>query len=136
MWNLDTPAQTPEQNAYAARLFSRLGEAVMLRRMDINIGDWRPVENECHANVSQVYLHSNSYLLVRGWLYFDFGGALDRVQFLAHSAIRAPNGELWDITPSQASQDYPFIAAEEPEEQFAVLVEGGVIRLWHVLDVA
>lgn len=133
MFTFETPTQTLEHNELAALLYSRLNEAVMLKRMDVNIGEWRPSQNECHANVTQIHLHDSSHTPVRGWLYFDFGGALDRVQFLAHSVIRAPNGELWDVTPSMASQEYPFIADDGPEEAFASLVTNGVIRLWHVL---
>jgi hypothetical protein len=132
MWKIETPEQTPEQNAYAAILYTRIGEAVMLRRKEIKFDEWRPVENECHANATQIHLQDPSYTPVRGWLFFDFGGYLDRVQFLAHSVVRAPNGELWDITPSRASQDYPFIPAQESEEEFKALVEGGTIRLWHI----
>jgi hypothetical protein len=129
---METPDQTPLQAACAASLLARLDEAVMLRRMEVNIGDWRPIENDCHANASQICLHSPSYLPVRGWLYFDFGGLLDRVQFLAHSAVRAPTGELWDVTPSRASQDYPFITSRLSEDDYVALIEGGVTRLWHI----
>lgn len=132
MFNFDASHQTAEQNAYVAKLHARLPDAVMLKRVEICIGSWQPEENECHANASQIHLHDSSYTPVRGWLYFDFGGLLDRVQFLAHSAVRTPEGELWDITPSQASQEYPFLAAEESEEEFAAMIEGGTIRLWHI----
>jgi hypothetical protein len=67
----------------------------------------------------------------RGWLYFDFLGALEYVLFLAHSVVRVPNGELWDITPMQASQDYLFLPDIESEEEYAALIESGVVRLGH-----
>jgi hypothetical protein len=132
MWTIETGPQTPEQDQYAARLFARLDEAIMLKRFEVNIGDWQPTAHDCHANATQIHLHSASYLPVRGWLYFDFGGHLDRVQFLAHSAIRAPDGELWDVTPSHASQEYPFIPAEDSEDEYAARVESGVTRIWHI----
>ena len=55
------------------------------------------------------------------------------MQFLAHSAIQAPDGMLYDITPSNASQQYPFIIAEESEEDYARLVEGeGINCIWYL----
>jgi hypothetical protein len=131
MWSIKTPEQTPEQNDYAAKLYARLGEAVVLRRMELEVGGWQPLAKGCHTNATQVHLRDASYAPVRGWLYFDFGGYLDHVQFLAHSVVRAPNGELWDITPVQPAQAYPFILAVESEEDYAALIAGGVVRLWH-----
>lgn len=130
--NSEAPRQTEAQNQYAAKLFARLGEAVMLQRVEVNLDGWRPKENECHRNASEIHLRNPSYTPVRGWLYFDFGGLLDRVQILAHSAVRTPDGELCDVTPSHTSRFYPFIPAEESEEGFAALVEGGVAALWHI----
>lgn len=129
---MEIPEQTEAQNAYAAKLFARLGEAVMLQRVEVNLDGWQPRENECHANASEIHLRNSAYVPVRGWLYFDFGNYLDRVQFLAHSAVRTPEGGFCDVTPSRASQDYPFIPAEESEQEFAALIQGGVIRLWHI----
>lgn len=117
---------------YAARLFECVNEATLLKSADVSIGDWSPVENECHGNVTSVCEHESTYTSARGWLYFDFGGSWDRVKFVAHSAIRAPDGTLYNITPSSASQQCPFILAEESEEDFAKLVEvDGIGDLWH-----
>jgi hypothetical protein len=99
--------------------------------MEVTIGDWRPEPKACHANVTTVCQSQPDYKPVRGWLYFDFAGALTHVKFLAHSAVRAPNGELWDITPTSVKTRYPFIAATESEDDYAKLVEPGVIELWH-----
>ena len=131
MWWLEPQPQTPAQDEYAARLYERLGECVLLRRAEVNIGDWRPRENECHANVTQWCLNNPQYEIVRGWLYFHVEGALGRVQFLAHSAVRAPDGFLYDITPSRATQDYPFLSSNLTEEEFSAMVQGGIARLWH-----
>jgi len=123
------PPQTPDQDAYAADLFSRIRQAALLRPMEVTIGDWRPEPKACHANVTTVCQSQPDYKPVRGWLYFDFAGALTHVKFLAHSAVRAPNGELWDITPTSVKTRYPFIAAAESEDEYAKLVEPGVIEL-------
>jgi len=70
---------------------------------------------------------------VRGWLYFYFGGHFHYVLFNAHSAVQTPEGDLCEVTPSFASQPYPFIVAEESEEEYAAFVEGhGIRRLMHV----
>lgn len=127
----EIPVQPDDLNAYAARLFARIGDAVMLQRVEVNLDGWTPQLNECHANATEIHSRNGAYVPVRGWLYFDFGGLLDRVQFLAHSAVLTPDGELCDVTPSVASQDYPFISAEESEEDYAALVQGGVTRIWH-----
>lgn len=42
---------------------------------------------------------------------------------VAHSAVKAPDGALYDITPTNASQDYPFIESKLSEEEYAELVE-------------
>lgn len=120
---------------YAARLHERRGEAALLQWADVSIGDWRPTPNECHGNVTTICERDSSYTAVRGWLYFDFDDLLDQVKFVAHSAVRTPDGTLCDITPSNASQQYPFIPAEETEKIYSQLVEGsGITELWHVKD--
>src|SRR5689334_12473115 len=118
MSSFDASHQTPAHNAYAASLFARVHEAVVLGWAEVEIGDWRPGAKDCHANVTTLCAHDSAYSSVRGWLYFDFGGCLDRVQFLAHSAVRGPDGTLYDITPSQASQQYPFVAANLSEHEY------------------
>jgi hypothetical protein len=131
MWWLVPQPQTHAQNEYAASLYARLDECSVLRRAEVKSESWRPQANDCHANVSEWCIRYPEYEIVRGWLYFHFEGALGRVQFLAHSAVRAPDGLLYDITPSYASQDYPFLSAKLSENDFAALVQGGTTRLWH-----
>lgn len=129
-WLVPQP-HTQEQDDYAAGLYARLTECAVLRRVEVASEGWTPQANECHANVTEWCTRYPEYEIVRGWLYFDFGGVLGRVQFLAHSAVRAPDGLLYDITPSQASQEYPFLTANLSEDDFAALVQGGTTRLWH-----
>jgi hypothetical protein len=76
----------------------------------------------CHHNVSMWCQHEPDFEPVRGWLYFDLPG-LNYVKFVAHSAVRTPEGELFDITPSRAFQDYLFIEGGLSEEEYAHLVE-------------
>ena len=132
MFNFDASHQTPAQNEYAASLYARGHEAVILSRAEVVVGDWHPTANDCHGNVTEFCAYDPAYSPVRGWLYFDFGGYLDRVQFLPHSAVRAPDEGLYDITPSQASQQYPFLVADLPEQDYAALITSDVTRLWHI----
>ncbi len=103
---------------YAEELNARLGEAVYLKRAEVKIGEWEPEYNMCHHNVSEWCLNDPSYKPVRGWLYFD---ALRR--FKSHSAVLTLDGELFDITPSRASTEYPFLSANLSEEEYSALVE-------------
>jgi len=132
MFSFGASHQTPSQNEYAASLFAHVHDAVILRWAEVEIGEWRPEASDCHANVTELCAHDPTYSPVRGWLYFDFGGYLDRVQFLAHSAVRAPDGTLYDVTPSRASQQYPFLSANLPDHEYVALITSGVTRLWHV----
>ena len=109
-------------NEYAMTLYSQVDAAVILKRATIEGGDWEPQPNMCHHNVSIWCQHKPEFKVVRGWLYFDLLG-LNYVKFVAHSAVRNPDGELFDITPASASQDYPFIESGLSEEKYAEFVE-------------
>lgn len=107
----------------------RIGEAVVVEKIDVSVGDWTPQRNMCHHNVTHFCEHNRTYVPVRGWLYFDLPG-LGFAKFLSHSVVRAPNGSLYDITPWEATQHYPFLAAELSELEYADLVdEHGVGQL-------
>lgn len=116
---------------YSKRLYERRAEGIIVQPATVSLGDWKTSPNDCHANVSAWCSNVQGYEAVRGWLYFDLANALPYVLFNAHSVVRAPDGKLWDITPAQASQLYPFIVAEETEEEYARLIESGVVRLKH-----
>jgi hypothetical protein len=116
---------------YSTRLYERLTEGTIVPPAAVSIGAWTPAPGDCHANVSTWCKNIAEYKAVRGWLYFDLANAMPFVLFNAHSVVRDPSGKLWDITPSQASQPYPFIPAEESEEEYAHLVESGVVRIRH-----
>lgn len=109
-------------DAYAKSLLARVGEAQVVRRAEVNIGEWKPLANMCHHNVTAWCESNPTYQVVRGWLYFDLPG-LPVARFVAHSVVRAPDGELCDITPSNATRDYPFLEGKLSEEEFAELVE-------------
>lgn len=108
--------------AYGRRLLQRVADARTLRRAEITGGDWEPQPSRCHENVSVWCEMREGYTPVRGWLYFDLPG-LAFCRFVAHSAVRAPDGELYDITPSRASAEYPFVEGGLSEDEYADLVE-------------
>lgn len=111
-------------DSYASSLYARVSEARVLKRVIIDVGDWKAQQNMCHNNASALHLHDDEYALVRGWLYFDLPG-LPYVKFVSHSAVKTPDGEIVDITPkpSTATQDYPFIEGNLTEEDYQHLVE-------------
>ena len=113
---------TIDVEKYTASLYSRINEAAVLKRATIEGGDWQPQPKMCHHNVTIWCEQNSSFTPARGWLYFDFPG-LNYVRFVAHSAVIEPNGDIRDITPSNATQDYPFILGDLSEEEYASLVE-------------
>lgn len=114
--------EATDLNEYAKTLYSKVGEATLLKHAVIEGGDWEPQPNMCHHNVSIWCQLKSDYEPVRGWFYFDLPG-LNYVKFLAHSAVRTPKGELYDITPSNASKEYPFVHSGLCEDEYADLVD-------------
>ena len=118
-----------QRHKYAARLYERRSEGVWLKRAVVSIGDWQPLPNQCHHNVTEWCAHDDRYKPVRGWLYFEI--SLNYVKFVSHSAVQAPDGHLYDITPTPVPRSYPFIPAEESEEEYADMNESGITELSH-----
>jgi hypothetical protein len=116
---------------YTAALCERRAEGIVVPPAQVSIGDWKPQPNLCHENVTTWCAGNGEFQIVRGWLHLDFQGQTPYEVFLAHSVIRDKNGALWDITPMQAFQQYPFIAATETEEDYAAFIEQGISRLAH-----
>lgn len=100
----------------------RVGEARVVEKLDVRVGDWKPQRNMCHHNVTYFCEHNPDWVPVRGWLYFDLQG-LDISKFVSHSIVRDSAGAYWDITPLVASQDYPFVTSNLSEDEYADLVE-------------
>lgn len=110
-------------NAHAKSLMSRVADAAPAHQLRVQIGDWKPQEKMCHHNVTYFCEKNQEYQPVRGWLYFDLPG-LSFAKFVSHSVIQAPDGKLYDITPSSASQTHPFLASNLSEDDYAELIEG------------
>ena len=83
--------------------------------------EWQPSPNNCHENVLVFCENAAGYKVQRGWLYFDLPG-MNFVKFVAHSVVKSSKGELIDITPSNASIDYPFLESGISEEEFRQIV--------------
>ena len=116
---------------YTTRLRARQAEGVFVSPAQVSIGEWAPRANQCHENVTVWCTNDQAFQIVRGWLYLDLAGRLPYEIFLAHSVVRDKDGALWDITPLQALERYPFIAATESEAEYAAFVEQGAGRLLH-----
>ena len=87
---------------------TKRNEAVVVPFVARSLGEWRPDEGECHRNCDWWALHNPGCEAVRGWLLFGFG-MFGFIRFNPHSVIKEEDGTLIDITPSKASQRYPFI---------------------------
>ncbi|HSI42830.1 MAG TPA: hypothetical protein VK949_00675 [Methylotenera sp.] len=111
-----------DPDVYAIKLLERAGEAVVCGRILIENRDWQPQANMCHHNVTTCCELHPEFKIVRGWLYFDLPN-YSYAKFVAHSVVRAPDGELGDITPSNTFQDYPFLVSGLTEEEYAYVVE-------------
>jgi hypothetical protein len=109
-------------NQLAAELYERRHQSVFVPGAIAYIGDWTPAENQCHDNVDFWVKHNPTHGPVHGFLYFSFAGAMPYVWFNAHCIVRTEDDQLIDITPSKASQRYPFIEHFGPWELF---VEAG-----------
>lgn len=88
-------------------------------------------EHQCHDNADQFVAVNEGYRVVRGWLYFDFRehavllfGSEPFIRFSAHSLVQDVRGERYEITPSKASQPYPFIEHPFGKDDFDKLVDG------------
>lgn len=115
-------ARIPEITNYAQRLYERRGEGVLVKRVSVEFGDWKPATHYCHDNAATWVQHHPDYKVVHGCLYFDFVGALDFVRFTLHSVVETEGGELLDITPAGPALTYPFIRHVGSEDEFAALV--------------
>ena len=115
--------------AYGRYLFDRRAEARYIpalpsadlpRLVRADGSRWEPAPHDCHVNVSTMCAAIPEWRPVRGWLLFDF---IDLLRFTAHSVIALPDGQLCDITPSNTSRPYPFLAAGIGEPEYCELID-------------
>lgn len=116
-----------ESEALSRQLYQRRHLGVLVPFGERSIDGWRPAHHQCHNNADYWAIKNPGDKAVRGWLVFDYytssKGLIPVVQFTAHSIVEAADGTLFDLTPSHASQLYPFLRHEGSNEEFVELVE-------------
>lgn len=115
-------------DALAKRLYAAHPSAVPLGYAEAAIeGVWKPEPKKCHENASTWAANNQGWSAVRGWSVLDLTNAFlilkPVVHFVAHSAVRDPYGKLWDITPADILQPFPFFPHPGTDEDFQELVE-------------
>lgn len=114
------------RRVFETAICSRLIEAEIIPFKKVAIGEWQPKIAECHENVDTWVQTNPGASAVRGWVVFaSYGG--DAVGLTAHSVVRGPAGELFDITPIQNENDrHPlhFIAHLGDERSFLEMRKG------------
>jgi hypothetical protein len=111
-----------DAETYWKSLIQRAHEAVVVKCVRVALGQWSPLPNHCHENVSYFCEHSLGYEPVNGWLYLEHYPGHDSAKFLAHSVVRAPDGELFDVTPWEATEHYPFLASGLSQDDYAKFI--------------
>ena len=102
----------------AALVVKRLHQFVILRRKVVHIGGWIPTINRCHDNVAIWVAKNPQHKHVHGFIYMDLRPNETCIRLMAHSAVETEDGTLCDITPHEASPDYPFIRHLGTDEEF------------------
>jgi hypothetical protein len=110
----------------ALALYGRLNEAVYLERAKARVGPWEPQMHYCHENVRDWVKYNPQHKHVFGFVFFDLS-RFGYVEFQPHSVIEMEDGTLVDITPHQASDDYPFLRHTGSDDEFAAAA--AVMRL-------
>ena len=120
--------------AIVKALYARRHAGIVVPYEPCATSGWTPSEGECHLNSVRYAQENRGGKFVRGWLVYDFtlGPLIGRpscYRFNAHTVLEDANGRLFDITPSRASQAYPFIRHEGPADEFEALLGAGVMYL-------
>lgn len=108
---------------YAESLYARIGERQYIKRAMIQLDDWQPVQNQCHANAMILETYGEGFSAVHGWLYLDYAGQTDFVRFVAHSVVKNQQGDLLDFTPAATgTAHYPFITAALSNSEYEAVL--------------
>ena len=110
-----------DRKSYEADICARLKDARPVPCKPVSLPDWHPVLGDCHANVDAWIKTCPGSAAVRGWVawYQVFPG----MKLTAHSVVRGPNGELYDITippprPGESRAWQKFVPHEGDEQLF------------------
>lgn len=124
----------PDWKELARTLYERRSQAVDVPFVEKEVDGWKPRATECHRNADLYSLAIGGCRSVRGWMVFDYNtasrGLAPIVKFVAHSVLEFEDGTLIDITPSAASQRYPFLRHHGSDEEFEDWV-----RTWNMVHV-
>lgn len=95
--------------------------------------DSRYREFDCHQNAG-IWARDNPGLkVIHGWMVFDHektsNGLVPLVNFNPHSIIEVDDGERYDVTPSRASQRYPFLDHEGHAADFIRIVQENLLAI-------
>jgi len=102
----------------AKSVVKRLDQSVILHRIVARIGEWAPTVNRCHDNVAIWVAKKPQHKHVYGFIYMDLRPNAQYIRLMAHSAVETEDGTLCDITPHEASAEYPFIRHLGTDEEF------------------
>jgi len=109
----------------AKSVVKRLDQSVILRRIVARIGEWTPTVNRCHDNVAIWVAKKPQHKHVHGFIYMDLRPNARYIRLMAHSAVETEDGTLCDITPHEASIEYPFIRHLGTDEEFEIFSRVG-----------
>jgi hypothetical protein len=115
---IDTQMERDAIACLAKSVVKRLDQSVILRRIVARIGEWTPTVNRCHDNVAIWVAKNPQHKHVYGFIYVDLRPNEQCIRLMAHSAVETEDGALCDITPLEASIDYPFIRHSGTDEEF------------------
>jgi len=114
----DTQVERDASARLAKSVVKRLDQSVILRHIFARIGEWTPTANRCHDNVAIWVAKKPQHKHVHGFIYMDLRPRAQCIRLMAHSAVETEDGTLCDITPHEASVNYPFIRHLGTDEEF------------------
>lgn len=114
---------------YMAQMpFDRRDQAIQLDYVTPCPDDWEPIPHHCHENANRWVHEQRAWRVVRGWLIVLDDGV--SAMFDAHSVVRDPLGQLWDVTQREVSR---FVIHTGREDEFMEKVKSGLwVRVNHI----
>jgi hypothetical protein len=116
-------------NSYIRTLLDKYEERVIVNRSVIKYGDWTPEAKMCRHNVSICCSINQDYSPVHGWLCIENFEDKNNIIFVSHTIVRRASGELRDITPTNCSTEYSFLACYLNEDEYIDLINNGFSTL-------
>nr|WP_314121567.1 hypothetical protein [uncultured Brevundimonas sp.] len=102
-----------------------------------HIGDrtpgWSPDRGRCHENAARWVEADPTFQVVHGCLNATGETFENRVRFHSHSVVRAPTGELVDVTLNRDDPSYAFIPHPFDDTHFREQVIGKIPTIDHIL---